>query len=192
MTDEKRPDRARVFCIGLNKTATSSFHEAMTILGFESLHRGGPEVEQKLTAAIEEKAPLLKYLDPRYDAFSDIGQLSRRFMMLYTQYPGSRFVLTVRPVEQWLDSRRRHVENNIRLKAAGSYDGRFIVVEEEKWRREWSDHLDKVHAFFETRDGLLEIDFTDGPGWGPLCAFLQLPQPDVQFPWANRDKRSRQ
>jgi Sulfotransferase domain len=192
MTDDRRPDRPRVFCIGLNKTATSSFHEAMTILGFESLHHGGPEVEEKLTAAIAEKAPLLTYLDPRYDAFSDIGQLSRRFVMLNTQYPGSRFVLTVRPVEQWLDSRRRHVENNIRLKAAGNYDGRFTVIDEEKWRREWSDHLDKVHAFFETRDSLLEIDFTCGPGWGPLCAFLQLPQPDAQFPWANRDKRARQ
>ena len=184
---DQRPDRPRVFCVGLNKTATSSFHEAVTVLGLESLHHGGPEVERKISDAIASKAPLLSNLDPRYDAFSDIGQLSRRYMMLDEQYPHSHFVLTVRPIEAWLDSRRRHVENNIRRKEAGEYTGRFVVVEDDKWRQEWDTHVDKIRSYFSGRDDFLEIDLTDAPTWGPLCRFLGVAEPTAPFPWANRD-----
>ena len=185
---DRRPDRPRLFCIGLNKTATSSFHEAVQVLGYRSLHHGGEEVERNVSAAIEAKAPLLSNLDQRYDAFSDIGQLSRRFVMLSQQYPGSRFVLTVRPLDEWLDSRRRHAERNVQAQEAGRRHGRLLVVDEEKWRAEWSDHLEKVHRFFRNRDDLLEIDLTDDPTWSPLCAFLGRPEPSEPFPWANRDR----
>jgi Sulfotransferase domain len=188
-TGDAQPERPRIFCIGLNKTGTSSFHEAMTILGFESLHFGGSDVHNRVLAAIEAGAPLLSNLDPRFDAFSDIGLLSRRFVMLDRQYPGSRFVFTVRPVEEWIDSRRRHVEHNIARKAAGDYDGTFLVVDEEKWRREWDWQQERVHGYFAGRDDFLEIDFTHGSGWSPLCALLDVPEPSTPFPWANRDRR---
>ena len=77
-TDDHRPDRPRVFNIGLNKTATTSFDEAMTILGLKSLHWGGPEVNQLVQAADAAGLPLLANLDQSYDAFSDIGFLARR------------------------------------------------------------------------------------------------------------------
>jgi hypothetical protein len=189
MTDaEKRPDRPRVFGIGLNKTGTSSFHEAMTILGYESLHWGGPTVHKLVQAALDDGRPLLANLDQRYDAFSDIGLLSRRFKMLDRQYPGSHFVLTVRPIDEWVDSRRRHVENNVRRKARGEYDGTFLVVDEPKWRNEWVAHLANVHGYFEGRSDFLEIDITATPRWEPFCALLGVPEPAVPFPWANRDK----
>src|SRR5262249_2012112 len=91
-------DPPRVVCIGRNKTATSSFHQAMTRLGYTSLHHGGPQIERAVSDALAAEEPLLSRIDARYDAFSDIGQLSRRFMLLDRQYPGSKFVLTVRPV----------------------------------------------------------------------------------------------
>ena len=40
------PDRPRVFGIGLNKTGTTSLHKALTILGYESLHWGGPAIRR--------------------------------------------------------------------------------------------------------------------------------------------------
>ena len=104
---EPRPDRPRLFGIGLNKTGTSSFHEAATILGLESLHWGGPPVRDKVQAALDAGAPLLTNIEPHYDAFSDILLLSRNFARLDEQYPGSRFVLTMRPLDAWIDSRRR-------------------------------------------------------------------------------------
>ena len=134
------PDRPRIFGIGLNKTGTTSLDSALVILGFPSLHFGGQAAHDAVQRAIDERVPLLSYLDPRYDAFSDIGLLSRRFVMLDQQYPGSRFVLTTRPTADWIDSRRRHVERNLKRQARGEYDGNFLVVDEEKWTKEWDNH----------------------------------------------------
>jgi hypothetical protein len=183
-----RPDRPRIFGIGLNKTGTTSFDQAMTILGFRSLHDGGTEVHNAVKLAIDDDVPLLSNVDPRWDVFSDIGLLSRRFRMLHSQYPGSRFVLTTRPMDKWIDSRRRHVERNIALQAAGEYDGTFLVIDEEKWTNEWVHHMERVHAFFDGRADFLEVDLTANPEWGPLCRFLGRPEPEEPFPWVNRDR----
>jgi hypothetical protein len=190
MQDQGDPDaadnRPRIFGIGLNKTATFSFHEALTILGFHSLHDGGRTVHDAVQRAIDDGAPLLSNLDQQLDAFSDIGLLSRRFRMLDGQYPGSRFVHTVRPVDEWLDSRRRHVERNIAKKEAGEYHSTFLVIDEEKWVREWEDHTQRVRAYFAGRDDFLEIDIIRNPRWEPFCEFLGVAEPEAQFPWANR------
>ncbi len=180
-------DRPRIFGIGLNKTGTMSLDKALDILGFRSLHDGGPETHQAVLRAVKENVPLLSYLDQSWDAFSDIGLLTRRFRILDAQYPGSKFVMTVRPMHKWLDSRRRHVERNIRLKESGEYEGSFLVVDIDKWMREWEDHTNRVRDFFANRSDFLEIDLTSNPQWGPLCRFLGRSVPATPFPWVNRD-----
>jgi len=188
---DERPNRPRIFGIGLNKTATTSLDRALSDLGFRSLHDGGDPVHKAVMRAVAEEVPLLSYLDQRFDAFSDIGMLARRFRMLDRQYPGSRFLLTVRPIDAWLDSRRRHVERNIELQAAGKYDGTFVTVDIPKWTREWHDQTERVHAYFAGRADFLEIDFTSDPSWGRLCAFLDVDEPATPFPWVNRDAKAR-
>ena len=160
----------------------------MKILGYESLHWGGPPIRDLVQAAIDVDAPLLANLDPAYDAFSDILLLSTNFERLDAQYPGSRFVLTMRAMDDWLDSRRRHVENNIRRKAAGEYAGTFLVVDEDGWRAEMTAHVRVYADYFGSRDDFLEADLTAQPDWGPLCRLLGVAAPEVDFPWANRDK----
>jgi hypothetical protein len=187
------PDRPRVFCIGLNKTATSSFHAAMEVLGLKSVHGGGPdwggdEINQAVREALNDGRPLLSGLDPSIDAFSDVGLLATHFDLLDEQYPGSRFVLTVRPLDDWIDSRRRHVERNIARRDAGDYDGAFVVVDEDLWREQWHRHVGRARRHFEGRPEFLELDLTASPGWAPLCHLVQLPEPAEPFPWANRDR----
>jgi hypothetical protein len=180
------PLRPRVFGIGLNKTATTTLAEALSILGYDVLHWGGTAAHDAVLAAFEAGEPLVSRLDPRHDAFFDIGVLSRRFALLDAQYPGSRFLLTVRPLDDWIDSRRRHVLTNQARKAAGDYDGTFLTVDEPKWRAEWELHLERVHGHFGARADLLELDVTADPTWGRLCRFLGRPEPAVPFPWLNR------
>jgi len=184
--------RPRVFCIGLNKTGTSSFHAAMEILGLRSLHGGGSDwggdkINQAVRDARDQGRPLLSGIDPVFDAFSDIWTLAKHFDLLDRQYPGSRFVLTVRPIEEWIDSRRRHVERNVARSKAGKYRGTFLVVDEDRWRRDWHRHIDRARRYFADRSDFLEADLTAGDGWEPLCRLLDLPEPAVPFPWANRD-----
>lgn len=183
-----RPDRPRIFGIGLNKTGTSSFDAALTLLGFHTLHDGGPAVHEAVKRAIDANAPLLSNLDQRLDAFSDIGLLSRRFRLLDKQYPGSRFVLTARPVEEWMDSRRRHVQRNVALKEVGEYHGSFLEVDEDKWLNEWDRHTERVRTYFSGRHDFLETDLTHQPAWGPICGLLGVEEPAEPFPWANRDQ----
>lgn len=182
------PDRPRVFGIGLNKTGTTSLHNAFIELGLNSFHWGGPEAHDAVMKAVNEERPLLTYLDPAYDAFLDIGVLSRRFALCDRQYPGSKFVLTVRPVEEWLDSRRRHVERNVERAKRGEYSGTFLEVDIPKWQAEWDTHLERVYRYFDGRDDMIEVDVTAGPGWEPFCDLLGLPIPSTPFPWKNRDQ----
>lgn len=182
-------ERPLVFGIGLNKTGTRSLHEALEALGYAPLHWGGPASRLAVERAEAEGVPLLTHL-PGHDAFSDILALATRFDVLDEQYPHSRFVLTTRSLEGWLESRRRHVERNQRDAAEGRYEGTFLTVDLDGWRAERAAHHARVRAHFADRPGdLLELDIErDGArGWDLLCPFLGLPAPERPFPWEGRD-----
>lgn len=174
-----------VFCVGLNKTGTTSFHSAMRLLGFKSLHWGGQETRDLVANALEKGLPLLTYLDQDYRAFSDIEILAKNFELLDAQYPDSKFVLTVRPLDAWLESRRKHVENNIKKKEEGKYDGNFVKVEFEKWSWLYNTHHKKVREYFAGRGDYVELDITAGDGWEPLCSLMDIAVPDAPFPHSN-------
>ena len=171
----------RIFGIGLNKTATTTLHEALTILGFRSLHwKATPDDEPADYAvfrAQEEGLPLLTYI-AEYDAYSDIWPLIHNFDVLDEQYPGSRFVLTTRDLNAWLDSRTRHMERN--------HTGAEREVDHDAWRRGFKRHHRRVREHFADRSDLLVVDFTRDPSWENLCEFLDRPVPDAPFPWAHR------
>lgn len=179
-------DRARVFGIGLNKTGTSSLRDALEMLGYKSLHGGRLETMVLAQKAIDEGKPMLSYLDPDLEAFTDVFGLTYYFFLADVQYPGARFILTLRDLDVWLDSRRRHVEKNQQLKDAGEYRGEFVNVNIDAWATEYRRHEAVVRAYFADRPGdLLAFDLST-EGWEPLCEFLGQPVPDEPFPWANQ------
>jgi len=181
-----------VFGIGLNKTGTRSLHEALVTLGYTPLHWGGPASRLAVERAEAEGVPLLSHLQG-HDAFSDILALATRFEVLDEQYPGSRFILTTRPLDTWLESRRRHVERNQAEAAAGRYPGTFLEIDPEAWRAERDAHHGRVLAHFASRpEDLLVLDVArDGQrGWELLCPFLHRPVPETPFPWQGRDTTS--
>jgi hypothetical protein len=181
------PSYGKIFCIGLNKTATVSLHDALGLLGYRSLHWGGPETRREVLRALDEGKPLLTYLDPQLVAFSDIEDITYNFDLADCQYPGSRFILTIRAIDDWLDSRQRHVEYNQAQQALGRYDRRFIEIDREAWAADYRRHTARVCAYFSGRpDDLLVIDITAGGAWEPLCRFLGNPAPATPFPWRNR------
>jgi len=177
----------KIFCIGLNKTGTISLHQALTALGFSSLHWGGQASRTAVERAIREGRPLLEYLGD-YDAYSDIQRLSTSFDVLDAQYPGSRFILTTRDVDGWIDSRRRHVERNQERKDRGQYEGTFLEIEPERWREQYAEHHARVAAYFDGRDDMVVMRVTEGDGYDVLCPFLDVPVPATEFPWAHRDQ----
>lgn len=182
----------KIFCIGLSKTGTRSLHDALQALGLHSIHWGGPELQTavqrgpEINAAVEralaEGRPLLDDLDEA-DAYSDILALSQHFDVLDRQYPGSRFILTIRDLDEWLASRQRHVEANRAMRARGEYAGSFLEVDLDGWRTEATTHERRVRSHFADRPhDLLVMDIAAGDGWELLCPFLGLPVPGQAFP----------
>jgi Sulfotransferase domain len=176
----------KIFGIGLNKTGTVSLHRALEHLGYTSLHWGGEAAYLDVLRAIDEGRPVLTHL-PDVEAYSDIETLSINFDLADAQYPGSKFIVTVRDLAPWLDSRRRHVEKNVVRKANGDYTGSYLDVDLDGWRRQWVEHHERVADHFRYRPAdLLVMNIPAGDGWELLAPFLGHPIPLVPFPYENR------
>jgi len=123
-----------------------------------------------------------------------------RFRELDMMYPGSKFILTLRDKDSWLDSCRRHWDRVrieemhptarfeyawCRVKAFGTT--KFDL--DNHWRC-YCRHLDAVREYFADRPmDMLVMDIIAGDGWNKLCPFLEVPVPKIPFPWKNRDPR---
>lgn len=92
----------KVFCIGFNKTGTTSLHEYFEQAGLSSSHDPGYQANTRTM----DEAELRAYLDA-YDAFSD-GERAN-VPRLLELYPDAKFVLNTRGLKSWLESRVKHV-----------------------------------------------------------------------------------
>jgi hypothetical protein len=160
--------KSLILGIGLNKTGTSSLTNALYDLGIPCLHSA--KAVKKIIGANERAGrPLLHPLDEKWPAFCD-SPIPYIFKQLDADYPGSRFILTVRDVEPWVISR------------ISQFGGT-----PEHQQQVWEKHMRAVAEHFEGRaNDLLIYDLCGGDGWEPLCRFLGKPVPTHEFPWKNK------
>lgn len=174
----------KVFGIGLSRTGTTSLTAALQVLGYRARHfpslRGFPGRLRIQRRELE-----------RFDALTDLPAACF-YRELDARFPGSRFILTVRDVDSWLEScanyerfrpgfvsKRRIMALRRRVYGTSTFDaGTFRAV--------YQDHLKGVRAHFRDRQAdLLELDVCAGEGWKELCSFLQAPLPTCGFPHKN-------
>jgi hypothetical protein len=111
----------KIFCIGLNKTGTTSLHDAFKILGLKSAHYKddkGNNIKDVIQNNYLEGNNILKELE-EYDVFSGWDKAPHSidiFKEFDKQYPNSKFILNTRDINSWLDSREKHVLRNIEKK----------------------------------------------------------------------------
>jgi hypothetical protein len=160
----------------LPRTGTTTLCEALIKLGYERvLHNPHfPELEAADAAADNECALFYRYLDYRF--------------------PGSKFVLTTRPLPDWLQSMQYILETypvvslgeNLPIFRRMTLYG-TVAFDKKKMTRTYYRHHQEVHEYFGDRpDDFMEIDFTLDAGWDRLCSFLGLPIPSAPFPHKNR------
>jgi hypothetical protein len=193
-------DFNKIFCIGLNKTGTTSLHYALEELGFKSMHHAPNRGEasmtehiamaQKIVVEMEEarknKQPMLRGYE-YYDAFIDIRHVIEYFELVDKQYPDSKFIYTCRDMDAWINSRIRHVERNRKNHAKGLYPGKFLDIDIDGWKKYRNNFENRVRAYFKDRPkDLLWLDIPSGQGWEKLCPFLGLPVRYDPFPWENK------
>lgn len=186
-------NRPKVFGIGLSRTGTHSLTEALHVLGFDTVHYpiDGSTLETLLRG--DTRFPLLAY----YDGITDITA-SPYYEDLDHEWPGSKFVLTVRDENSWLSSCRKHWSglSNFRYGDAKEHRvfteiRRFLEAavygcfdfHEERFRRVYRRHVQNVISYFAGReDDLLVLDVVAGDGYERLARFLNVPGPDLPFP----------
>lgn len=172
----------KIFGIGFHKTGTSSLAEALSRLGFSVTGPNGKEDPNISQNALD----LIKDLVPRYDAFQD-----NPWPVMYREvdrlYPGSKFILTVRPPEDWIRSVMRHFSGSTTPMREWIYGFGDPEGHESAYLDTYNRHNREVLEYFTNRpEDLLVMRITEGEGWEVLCPFLRLPtRATADFPHQN-------
>jgi hypothetical protein len=191
---ELLPVPTRVFGIGMQKTTTTSLNRALLRLGFDSVH--WPSAHWAKAVFEEVKAAGRSPSLERHYAACDLP-IPLLFRELDVAYPGSKFILTVRDEDGWLESVRAHWSDKNPWRSQWDTDpfthrvhremyGR-TKFDEQVMRARYHQHNAEAIAYFKGRpQDLLVMDMSAGAGWYELCGFLRKPVPDEPYPWENR------
>jgi hypothetical protein len=172
------------FCIGLNRTGTTTFGDAAAILGFSRLG-WTPQSHFLVKAWQQGDFERLRTVAAGYDVLEDLPwPLAYREMA--ECYPDARFVLTRRrSVATWLESQTFHTRNEYGMHRV-IYGAASAAEAPELYREMYERHVADVRGFFAGSDRLLEVCWEEGDGWPELCGFLGVPEPaDRPFPHSN-------
>ncbi len=180
----------KIFGVGFQKTGTSSLNEALAVLGYRACgglrlnHPKGVYIEPPFT---NEK--VMEVARPRVaegDAHND-NPWPLLYRELDAEYPGSKFILTVRDIDDWTDSVVRHFGDRQSDLMQWIYGVPKALGNENRFRETYTAHNSAVRAYFANRpNDLLEMDIEKGEGWETLCRFLGNPIPASAFPHSNR------
>ena len=190
---ELKPLPTRIFGIGTHKTATTSLHAALKILGYDSAHWKSAHWAKAIWDQMKASGRSLT-LEQHY-ALCDLP-ISLLYKELDLAYPGSKFILTVRDEDAWIASVRNHWDPELnQFRAAWDHDPFSHKVHkliygqkgfnEELFRRKYREHNADVRLYFSGRpEDLLTMDMDRSScnGWVVLCNFLDQPIPDVSYP----------
>lgn len=193
-------DDSRIFGIGLSRTGTTSLNVALEMLSIKSMHLPVDEASMNdlfRFVQLRPRSMRMSILDT-YDALTDTPACVM-LEALDRAYPGSRFILTTREKESWLDSCARHWATVLAPFAEPRRDpisryfqelSRALYGSAEFHRARFAEAYDRYHErvdrhFSRRPDDLLRLSILEGESWGPVCEFLDRPQPEAEFPLAN-------
>lgn len=180
----------KVFCIGFQKTGTSSIGAALSVLGYR-VHNGF-RFNQPGKVQIEPPVSLAKLADialpvvPRFSAFQD-NPWCLLFRELDEAFPGSRFILTRRARRDWYQSLRRHFHETDSAMFQFIYDcDTATSAPSEHFLARYDAHNQAVLTHFRKRPSDLLVLDLETADWAPICAFLQCRRP-VLRPYPHRN-----
>jgi hypothetical protein len=187
--------KTKVFCIGFQKTGTTSLGKALDILG----HRVCGYWQFKDLASYEG-ADLWDVVRSRafsltdeYDAFKDTP-----WPLFYKEldelYPDSKFILVTRNSESWIRSAVNdfsHWPNSIHRYI---YGVPYPEGNEDRWIERYEQHNAEVIDYFGDRTDFVHYQLNSGDvNWENLCSFLEYQIPNQAWPHENKkfDKKRR-
>lgn len=186
----------KIFCIGLHKTGTVSLEAALQQLGFQTRH-GWVKHSDMIEAAMHCGLKPLEFLheeigfnDPEADyAYLDLYAVRDHFVWMDRHYPGSKFILTVREENQWVES----VKRQIKKRPDSPFFHHYYFQNELQWRNFKRMHERTVMEYFVDRpEDLLVMNIPAGDGFPILCDFLNKDMSGLpnEFPHFNKSPKS--
>lgn len=161
--------------VGLARTGNTSFCAALRLLGYDAVRQ-----------------------DPTFEQLRDLTGASGNTTVLHFKYldyvfPGSKFVLTTRPVGGWLRSMEwSHIHNPRPIIGEHERIARRMAIyedvgyDEQVMTAAFQRHHAEVRRYFADRpNDLLELNIAEGRGWETLCPFLEIAAPGQPFPMLN-------
>lgn len=188
----------KVIGAGFGRTGTMSMKAALEQLGLgpcyhmvECLPRG-PQHWQKWVDAVSGK--------PDWDSiFNGFGSTvdfpaSTSYKALAAQYPDAKVILTIRDPERWFESTQETIFAPHWIEYLKKVEmGNFIQLTINDYLQDRMH--DKSHLIQRFQEHTEEVQksipasrllvFEVKEGWTPLCEFLDLPEPDADFPFIN-------
>ena len=187
--------KSKVFCIGLGNTGTRSLARALKALRYKTGHWQETVYMVKCSyGKLDFKFNRVK----EYDAFLGLS-IVRYYKQLDKKYSGSKFILTIRDIDQWLDSCERRSLEEMFIDAHGRKYIKLLPITEnielqmevfdtlefnrEKFREAYCKNVDDVMSYFRGREkDLLVMNICGGDSWSKLCLFLGKPLIISDFP----------
>jgi len=199
----------KIFCIGANKTGTTSLENALSDFGYKM----GNQQEAELLLNDYKLAnwkPIIKFCDSA-QAFQDIPfSCPYTWLILHHYFPEAKFILTVRDdSNMWYNSLVRfhsklfadkiRIPTKEDLKNASYcykgfvYDSMKIMwktpdddlYNEKILKKVYETHNDSVRHFFKNNPNFLEINLSDESSYLKLCEFLKQKPLYNNFPHLN-------
>lgn len=204
-------DKPKVFGIGANKTGTTSLEAAMRELGYKPGNQSAAELLVR-NWAVRDFRRIVEYCRSG-NFFQDVPfSLPYTYIVLDHEFPGSKFILTVRASpEQWYSSLVRFhsklwgkngqiptkedlMNANYRYKGWAWHVNRTWVntpesnpYERETLLRQYTEHNNSVKFYFRHRpDDLLVLNVAKKDAYQKLCQFLGMTSTRKKFPWKNK------
>ena len=174
----------KIFCIGLSRSGTTSLHNTLVQLGLNSKHFHFELYTENNFNAIEDA-----------DAFSD-SPIPKIYKKLDRKFPNSKFILTIRNKEHWLDSMKWMFEEGKVLWWWGyhihKYHREFYgskTFDKNLMSMKYDQYHTDVLAYFKDRpDDLLILHVDKGTDTTQVCSFLGLDEATFSFPKSNPRK----
>ena len=182
--------KQKVFGIGFHKTGTTSLGVALSQLGYDVT--GQNNVHNPNVAEIMDEMVL--ELAEKHDAFQD-NPWPFYYKLLDNKYPGSKFILTIRPTDKWINSLVRHFGRKTTPMRKWIYGKSYGSPKnnEQVYIDRYEKHNAEVQEYFKDRpNDLLIFRMPEGFNWEDLCSFLGEPVPDTPFPHANKSTEREQ
>ncbi len=175
----KKPSySSKVFCIGYNKTGTTSVGMSLAMLGYDNC-----SFNKKVWRNYYKSNRIVKILryTARFDSFDDLPWLKEEMIpILDIAFPNSKFIYLTRDEESWKKSL-----HSWKFKVTNTYP------DIEKSFQDFKSHEKFVLEYFKNRPAqdFISLDVKDKQGFKKLADFLGKTAPSDAFPHFNKTKK---